>query len=350
MVSGSKALIAMSGGVDSSVAAYLAMNEGFECIGGTMILCQSEEDIADAQAVSQRLGIPFYTFDARLPFRQLVQEPFVQSYEAGETPNPCILCNQSLKFGYLLDCAKSLGCSHIITGHYARVRFDQHTKRWLLLKAADATKDQSYFLATLSQEQLSHIYFPLGELTKEQARTVASQQQFVNARKRDSQDICFIPDGNYPAFLEEFTGKRYPAGSFLDLDGREVGQHNGAIRYTLGQRKGLGIAMGEPVYVCGKDMATNTVTIGPNEALFHKTLVASDWRWFPFEQLTQPLRCMAKARSRMSEQPAVAYPETDGTVRVVFDEPQRALTPGQTIVLYDGETVIGGGCIQRIEY
>lgn len=348
MVLASKALIAMSGGVDSSVAAYLAIQKGFDCIGGTMILCQTQEDIADAEAVAHRLCIPFYTFDARLPFRTTVQEPFVQSYEAGETPNPCILCNRQLKFGYLLNRAKELGCSFVVTGHYARIRQDKETGRWLLLKAADSSKDQSYFLSTLTQEQLSHIFFPLGELTKEQARSLATQQQFINARKRDSQDICFVPDGDYPAFLEKFTGKHYAAGDFLDQDGHVVGQHRGAVCYTLGQRKGLGLAMGQPVYVCGKDMTANTVTVGPNEALFHKSLIASEWSWFPFDELTQPLKCMAKARSRMAEQPATAYPDKNGSVRVAFDEPQRALTPGQTVVLYDGDTVIGGGCIRNI--
>ena len=344
----SKALIAMSGGVDSSAAAYLAQQQGFDCIGCTMLLCQSLEDIADAQAVAGRLGMPFHTFDARLPFRTQVQEPFVQSYENGDTPNPCILCNRQLKFGYLLERAMELGCSHIVTGHYARIRQDENTGRWLLLKAADPAKDQSYFLATLTQEQLSHIFFPLGELTKEQARALATEQKFTNARKRDSQDICFIPDGDYPAFLEQFTGKQYPSGDFLDQQGNVVGKHKGAVCYTLGQRKGLGLAMGEPVYVCGKDMDANTVTVGSNEALFHRSLLASDWSWFLMEELTQPLRCMAKARSRMNEQPAVVYPGENGTVRVVFDEPQRALTPGQTVVLYDGDTVIGGGCIRKI--
>lgn len=348
MVFRSKALVAMSGGVDSSAAAYLAMQAGYECIGGTMLLCQSNQDIADAEAVAQRLKMPFYTFDARLPFRQQVQEPFVRSYENGKTPNPCILCNRWLKFGYLLDQAIELGCSHIVTGHYARVKQDPQSDRWLLLKAVDSSKDQSYFLANLTQSQLCHIYFPLGELTKDQARQLATEQQFINARKRDSQDICFIPDGDYPTFLEKFTGINYPAGDFIDQDGNVVGRHQGAVRYTFGQRKGLGIAMGQPVYVCDKDMKANTVTIGPNEALYHRTLLADGWSWFPFDKLHQPLRCKAKARSRMIEQPATAYPEADGTVRVVFDEAQRALTPGQTVVLYDGDTVIGGGCIRSV--
>lgn len=348
MVFRSKALVAMSGGVDSSAAAYLAIQEGYDCIGSTMVLCQSTQDISDAEAVAQRLGIPFHAFDARLYFRNQVQEPFVRSYEEGETPNPCILCNKQLKFGFLLDRAMELGCSYIVTGHYARVRQDENTGRWLLLKASDVAKDQSYFLSTLTQDQLSHIFFPLGELSKEQARQLAEQQQFINARKRDSQDICFIPDGDYPAFLERFTGKQYVAGDFLDQDGNVVGRHRGAICYTLGQRKGLGIAMGQPVYVCDKDMVANTVTVAPNETLFHSSLLATDWSWFPIETLTQPLRCMAKARSRMTEQPATAYPEENGIIRVVFDEPQRALTPGQTVVLYDGDTVIGGGCIRLI--
>lgn len=348
MFSGHKALIAMSGGVDSSVAAFLAMQKGFDCIGCTMLLCQSSEDIIDAEAVATRLNMPFHTFDARLPFQNQVQEPFVRSYESGETPNPCILCNRQIKFGYLLDRATELGCSHIVTGHYARVRQDAATGRWLLLKAADRQKDQSYFLSTLTQKQLSHSFFPLGELTKEHSRQLAEEQNFVNARKRDSQDICFIPDGDYPAFLERFRNTQYTSGSFLDLEGKVVGTHRGAVCYTLGQRKGLGIAMGQPVYVCDKDMVANTVTVGPNDALFHTTLLADNWSWFPFEALTQPLHCMAKARSRMSEQPATVYPEENGTVRVVFDEPQRALTPGQTVVLYDGDTVIGGGCIRSI--
>ena len=348
MVSNPKALVAMSGGVDSSVAAYLAMEQGFSCIGSTMLLCQKPQEVEDARAVAQTLGIPFYAFDAAALFREKVQQAFADSYEAGLTPNPCIECNRHIKFGFLLDRALELGCSHIVTGHYATVRQDPDSGRWLLGKALDESKDQSYFLATLTQEQLKHIFFPLGELSKEQARELAERQGFVNARKRDSQDICFIPDGDYPSFLESFTGKQYPEGAFLDLDGTVVGQHKGAVRYTLGQRKGLGLAMGAPVYVCGKDMAANTVTVGPNQALYHKELLADQWSWFPFEALTQPLEVKAKARSRMTEQPATVYPLADGNARVVFHEPQRALTPGQTVVLYQGSTVVGGGRITQV--
>ena len=345
-----KALIAMSGGVDSSVAAWLTIQEGFACVGATMELFPKEgaDDVADAQAVAQRLGIPFHAIDAKAPFRVQVMDRFVCCYEAGLTPNPCYDCNKTLKFGFLLEQAQALGCDVIVTGHYARIRRDPDTGRHLLCKAADEAKDQSYFLASLDQRQLSHIRFPLGELTKAEARAIAEAQGFINARKRDSQDICFVPDGDYMAFLERHTGKTYPQGSFLDQDGKVVGTHRGAVAYTLGQRKGLGLAMGAPVYVCGKDMAANTVTVGPNEALFHRTLRADNWNWMPFPALTAPLRVMAKARSRMTEQPATVYPEENGFARVEFDEPQRAITPGQAVVLYDGDTVIGGGVITEV--
>ena len=203
-------------------------------------------------------------------------------------------------------------------------------------------------MGLLTQEQLKHTQFPLGEFTKEQAREIAQQQGFVNARKRDSQDICFVPDGDFYGFIKRYTGKTYPQGSFLDLRGNTVGTHKGAAAYTLGQRKGLGLAMGEPVYVCAKDMTANTVTVGPNEALYHKALLATDWSWFPFEALTEPMRIKARARSRMAEQPAWVYPLENGDVRVEFDEPQRAITPGQAVVLYDGDMVIGGGIITTV--
>lgn len=351
-----KALIGMSGGVDSSVAAYLTMQAGFSCIGATMRLytgqdleqsCCKQEDVQDARAVADRLGIPFHVFDLSKDFQEQVMDHFVSSYEQGLTPNPCVECNRHLKFDLFLQQALQLGCTHIVTGHYARIS-QSPSGRYLLQKAVDTAKDQSYFLFRLTQQQLQHTRFPLGELTKAEARAIAEQCGFLNAKKRDSQDICFVPDGDYVAFLQRYTKKNYPCGNYLDLQGNIVGQHKGAIAYTLGQRKGLNLAMGSPVYVCGKDMHRNTVTVGPNEALFHTTLLANDWTWIAIDGLTQPLRVMAKARSRMAEQPATVYPEANGTATVVFDEPQRALTPGQAVVLYDGDTVIGGGTIIQI--
>ena len=342
-----KAMIAMSGGVDSSVAAYLMQQAGFSCVGATMrLLERTSSDVSDAQAIAQRLGMPFHVLDFTKQFRQEVMEDFVRCYEAGLTPNPCIVCNRRLKFGVLLDAALELGCEYVVTGHYAQIL--EKDGRYLLQKAADSAKDQSYFLYSLTQHQLSHVRFPLGGLTKEDARLVAEAQGFINARKRDSQDICFIPDGDYFAFLQQFTQKMYPGGDFLDMDGRVVGKHQGAVAYTRGQRKGLGLAMGKPVYVSHKDMDKNTITVCSNEQLFSTSLLANDWNFFPFDRLDSPIRCKAKARSRMIEQPATIYPEASGVCRVVFDEPQRALTTGQAVVLYDGDTVIGGGTITEI--
>ena len=358
---GKKALIGMSGGVDSSVAAFLTQQAGFDCIGATMRLisisvlpqdqespCCSLDDVEDARSVAFRLGMPFHVFNFQEDFRREVMDRFVSCYESGGTPNPCIRCNRHLKFDRFLRRARELGCECIVTGHYARIRRDGESLRWLLCKAVDEAKDQSYFLYCLTQDQLAHTRFPLDELTKAQARQIAEEQGFINARKRDSQDICFVPDGDYLAFLKRYTGKDYPAGHFLDLNGNVVGKHSGAVGYTLGQRKGLGLAMGVPVYVCGKNMESNTVTVGPNEALFSRELRANDWFWFPFPALTEPLRVKAKARSRMTEQTATVYPEDNGYARVVFDEPQRAITPGQAVVLYDGDTVVGGGTITEV--
>ena len=247
-----------------------------------------------------------------------------------------------------MEQALALDCEYIVTGHYARIARDPATGRYLLYKAADSAKDQSYFLYALTQQQLARIRFPLGSFTKGQIRGIASEQGFINAKKRDSQDICFVPDGDYAAFLRRHTGKTYPSGNYLDVQGNVVGKHSGAVNYTLGQRKGLGIAMGQPVYVCAKDMQANTVTVGPNDALFHSTLLAKDWFFFPFDSLAEPIRVKAKTRSRMIEQPATVYPEENGYCRVVFDEPQRAITPGQAVVLYDGDLVVGGGTITTV--
>ena len=345
-----KALIAMSGGVDSSVAAFLAMEAGYTCVGATMQLCDHlldspADSTADAQAVADRLEIPFHILDHRKLFEAHVIQSFISCYEQGGTPNPCVSCNKHLKFDALLQDAFTLGCSHIVTGHYAIIQYAPDTGRYLLLKAADKSKDQSYFLACLSQQQLSHTYFPLGHLTKEQVRQIAQEQGFINAKKRDSQDICFIPDGNYRSFIERYTQKTYPGGDFLDLNGKVVGSHNGAISYTIGQRKGLGIALGAPAYVCSKDMAANTVTVGPDAALFKNVLWADNWNWIAIAELTKPLQCKARIRYRHTEQPATVYPEENGIVRVEFSEAQRAITPGQTVVLYDGDLVIGSGTI-----
>ncbi len=350
-----KALIGMSGGVDSSVAALLVKDAGYDCIGATMRLydndsteentCCTLEAVEDARAVAQRLGFPFYVFNFKEDFREHVIKNFIRCYERGMTPNPCIQCNRHLKFDRFLRRARELGCDYVVTGHYARIRRDESTGRYLLCKAVDSSKDQTYFLYCLTQEQLAHTLFPLGDLTKSEARRIAEERGFVNARKRDSQDICFVPDGDYVGFMKRSTGKDYPAGDYLDLEGKVVGRHSGAVSYTLGQRKGLGIALGAPVYVCAKDMTANTVTVGPNEALFSRGLRARDLNWFPFPTLMEPMRVTAKARHSQIEQPATVYPEENGFARVIFDQPQRALTPGQAVVLYQGDMVIGGGTI-----
>lgn len=356
-----KALIAMSGGVDSSVAAYFMQQAGYSCIGTTMRLfgnelvnisgessCCSLEDVEDARSVAYRLQMPYYVFNFSEDFQEKVIDKFIRCYECGATPNPCIDCNRYLKFEHLLHRAQVLGCDCVVTGHYARILKDPASGRYLLYQAVDKSKDQSYVLYTLTQEQLAHVRLPLGELTKAEVRRIAQEQGFVNARKRDSQDICFVPDSDYVAFMERYTGKRYAPGDFLDLGGNVIGKHSGAVGYTIGQRKGLGLAMGAPVYVCRKDMERNTVTVGPNEALFSRNLRANDWNWFPFPTLTEPLRVQAKVRYRHTPQSATVYPEKNGYARVEFDEPQRAITTGQAVVLYDGELVVGGGTITEV--
>ncbi len=338
------ALIAMSGGVDSCVAAFLTAQQGFACTGATLCLWEDTANVAGARSAAQNLGMDFIELDARALFCQQVVEPFVAAYEAGLTPNPCIRCNQHLKFGYLLDWAVAHGMDFVVTGHYARICRDPETGRYLLYKAKDLKKDQSYFLAGLNQAQLSRIRFPLGSLSKEQAREIARQQGFQSASQKDSQDICFVPEGDYLAMMERYRGKAYCPGTFLDQNGSPVGTHKGAVAYTLGQRKGLGLSMGAPVYVCGKDMAANTVTVGPEALLFSQSLRAGNLNWIPFETLEAPLQVRAKVRSRHQEQPATVYPEKD-TCRVEFQDPQRAITPGQAVVFYREDQVIGSGTI-----
>lgn len=348
MTQGKRILVAMSGGVDSSVAVHLLQSQGYSCTGAMMLLHSKDADTSDAQRVAEKLGIPFHVLDATALFQRQVQERFVQVYESGGTPNPCVDCNRHLKFGYFLQTALDMGCECIATGHYARVVQDPTTGRYMLKKALNSAKDQSYFLACLNQQQLAHVRFPLGSLTKEAVRQIAEEQGLANAHKKDSQDICFVPDGDYLAFLERYTGESAQSGDFLDQSGKVVGRHRGAVGYTCGQRKGLGLAMGTPVYVCSKDMAANTVTIGPNEALFHRNLMACDWNWMAIEAPVSPIRCKAKVRSRMTEQDATVYPAENGEYRVCFDAPQRAITTGQAVVLYDGDLLLGGGTITAV--
>ena len=347
-----KVLIGMSGGVDSSVAACLMWKQDFDCAGGTMRLhdfgCGGADDALDARAVADKLEMAHLIFSFQPEFEQHVIRQFVSAYENGLTPNPCIQCNAHLKFGAMLEKALEMGFDYVVSGHYAQIRQDPESGRYLLYKAKDRSKDQTYFLACLNQHQLSHILFPLGGLSKSEVRDIAEAEGLITARKRDSQDICFVPDGDYAAFLQRYTGKVYPEGNYLDPDGNIVGRHKGAVCYTRGQRKGLGLAMGAPVYVCSKDMQANTVTVGPNEALFSSALRAKDWNWFPFPALTQPMAVTAKIRHSQQELAATVYPEEDGYARVEFDVPQRAITPGQAVVLYSGDDVVGGGTITDV--
>ena len=357
-----KALIAMSGGVDSSVAAWLMQDAGYDCTGITMRLtrnetigqsgfhtCCSEKDIEDAAEVAFALDIPYEVLDFTVDFREKIIDKFVRVYEAGGTPNPCIDCNKYMKFDHLLHWAQEHGIAYVVTGHYARIEQDAHTGRWLLKKGLDEGKDQSYVLYNLTQEQLAHVRLPLGALHKTEVRAIAEKQNFINARKHDSQDICFVPDGDYARFMEDLTGKRYPEGDFLDPNGKPVGKHRGAVRYTIGQRKGLGLAMGAPVYVCAKDMQANTVTVGPESELFDRIVYADEVNWIAIPQLTEPLRVTARTRYHQVEQAATVYPAGEGGFRLEFDQPQRAPTPGQAVVLYQGDVVLGGGTITKVE-
>ena len=338
-------LIGMSGGVDSSTAALLLHRQGYDCMGATMQLW-TETDPADAKAVCDQLGLPHRVLSCSGAFRENVIDHFVESYEQGRTPNPCIHCNCTMKFGYMLEQALALGYDYVATGHYARIQRDPETGRYLLLRAGDAAKDQTYFLYSLTQHQLAHTLFPLGLLSKPQIRDLAESRGLVTARKHDSQDICFIPDGDYAAFLRRYTGRDYPAGDYLNMEGQVIGSHRGAVCYTIGQRRGLGIALGAPAYVCGKDMERNTVILGPNEALMHRSLTADQFNWIQLPEGTSPLPCTAKIRHSQFDQPATAYPQEDGSCRVVFDNPQRAISPGQAVVLYRDEIVLGGGIIR----
>lgn len=342
-----KALIAMSGGVDSSVAALLMKKAGYDCVGAMMHLWggTNEQDEKDAAAVAERLGIPFYVFDCSDEFQNKVINKFIDTYEKGATPNPCLDCNRYMKFGALYRKARELGCDYIATGHYAVVESDKSTGRYLLKKAADSAKDQSYVLYSLSQEILGHVILPLGRHTKSEIRKIAEENGFANSNKKESQDICFVPDGDYASFIEHERGKTYPPGEFVTTDGEIVGRHSGIIRYTIGQRKGLGVSYRVPLYVCAKDMEHNRVILTEGRDLFSKEVTAADINLISVDRIEDGMRVSARTRYNMKEQPATAYQTGDNTIKVVFDEPQRAAAPGQALVLYSGKSVVGGGTI-----
>ena len=338
-----KILTAMSGGVDSAVAAARLLSQGMEVSGATMLLCEAGADEAEAAARSARaLGMEFYTFDFRREFAALVQQPFIDIYCAGRTPNPCVICNKQVKFGLFLERALALGFDGVATGHYARVEFDEASGRYLVKCAADTAKDQTYMLWSLSQKQLSHIVLPMGDITKQQARAQAAALRLPVAGKHDSQDICFIPDGDYLKFLLAHGVTPTP-GRFVDAAGKDYGPHRGQEAYTIGQRRGLEIAYGSRIYVTGKQ--GGNVVIGPNEALFSTRVAIENVNWIPFDTPGGELRAEAKLRYTPKTAKCTVRP-TEFGAELIFDEPQRAATPGQSAVLYDGDTLLGGGIIR----
>ena len=341
-----KALIGMSGGVDSSVAVHLMMRAGFDCIGGTMLLHDGTPDAAqDAEAVAARLGIPFYVFDLSERFRKAVMDDFVGCYERGLTPNPCIVCNRLVKGQALLDKAHEMGAEHIATGHYARIEKHPKTGRYAVRNSATAVKDQTYALYRLTQEQLQAMLLPIGDYAKDEVRAIAEKIDGFVAKKGDSQDICFIPDGDYAAFIEREGKYKGKAGDFVDMNGKVVGKHKGLIHYTVGQRKGLGLSLGKPVFVYGVDPEKNQVRLCDNQELFQTKLYAGNLAYMAYEKFEDGMRFQAKIRYAHKAAWCTVKMLDDDILEVTFDEPQRAITPGQSLVLYDGEYVAGGGFV-----
>ena len=353
-------LVAMSGGVDSSVAALMVIKQGYSPVGITMKLydneqagmketktCCSVRDVDDARAVAVRLGFPYYVVNFKEGFKEKVIDKFVSTYLDGATPNPCIDCNRYMKFGALKERAEEYGCEKIVTGHYARVEFREELGEYCLLKSVDASKDQTYVLYFLNQQQLAYLYLPLGDMTKDRARELAAEAGLINADKQDSQDICFVPDGNYARVIEEVLDRHIGEGNFVDKEGKVLGKNKGYYHYTIGQRKGLGISATEPLYVTEIIPETNTVVLGSNDELFTNEVTAADWNFInSCDASKSEMRVTAKIRYRAKEASGILIRE-EGTdrVKVHFDEPVRAVTRGQSLVAYDGERVVGGGII-----
>lgn len=340
-----KVLVGMSGGVDSSAAALVLKNKGYDVCGITLTLTENDNsrDINDAKAVCEKLGINHTVLDLRKEFRENVISYFINEYKSGRTPNPCIACNKHIKFGAMLDYANKNGFDKIATGHYARV--EEENGRFLLKRGVDLSKDQSYVLFSLTQNQLSRLLLPLGDISKPQVRKMTEKAGLISADRPDSQDICFVPDGDYAAFIEKTDGFTSKKGDYVDINGNVLGQHEGVIHYTIGQRKGLGIALGKPQFVIDKNPETDRVVLGDEEHLFKRQVYVEDTNFLAFDSLNTAMPVTAKLRYRHKEQPAVIYPHKDG-IMIEFATPQRAPSPGQAAVFYYSDVVIGGGIIK----
>lgn len=356
-----KVLVGMSGGVDSSVAAKILMDKGYDVTGVTLKLydnddivtketrtCCSLTDVEDARSVAYKLGFEHYVFNFKDKFKKDVMDKFSESYLNGETPNPCIECNRHIKFDKMLQRAEELGFDYIATGHYAHIVFNDKTGRYNMIRPKDRSKDQTYVLYALTQHQLEHTLFPLADYDKVTVRKIAEEAGLINSRKPDSQDICFVPDGDYASYIKKSTGATPQEGNFIDKNKNILGTHGGIINYTIGQRKGLGVTFGKPMFVVEKNVSDNTVTLGEQEELFKSTLYADDVNLISVEKLDGPMRVTAKTRYSQKETPATVVPFKNG-IKVTFDEPQRAISAGQAVVLYDGEVVVGGGTIRYSE-